>query len=140
MKMKSIIYSILISVLTIATSCQKKFLDQVPDDRLTIEQVFQRLIPSEEYLANVYSYIRDETLITNNAPWIGLSDEGDVTYDRPGYLTFLMNIGSWNPASGYYDGFFNDYYKGIRSATTFINNIEGNMAMDANLRVIRKAE
>src|SRR5690606_12781876 len=140
MKMKTLIYSIIIIILTTAVSCQKDFLDQVPDDRLTIEQVFQRLETSEEYLGNVYSYIKDETQITNNAPWIGLSDEGDITYDRPGYLTFLINIGNWNPASGYYDNYYNDYYKGIRSATTFIQNIDGNLQMNANLKVVRKAE
>lgn len=122
------------------TACQKDFFDQVPDDRLTIEQVFQRLGPSEQYLANVYNYIKDETYITNSTPWIGLSDEGDITYDRPGYLTFLMNIGNWNPASGYFDGFFVDYYKGIRSATTYINNIDNNPQLEPNLKVIRKAE
>lgn len=131
----------LVSIILLSfSSCQKGFLDQVPDDRLTIEQVFKRLQPSEEYLANVYSYIKDESYITNNAPWIGLSDEGDVTYDRPGYLTFLMNLGNWNPASGYYDNYYTDYYKGIRSATTYINNIDGNPQLETNKKVIRKAE
>src|SRR5690606_29896347 len=120
-------YSICALLLIVLSSgCQKDFLDQVPDDRLTIEQVFQRREPSEQYLANVYNNIKDETYLTNSAPWIGLSDEGDVTYDRPGYLTFLMNIGNWNPASGYFDNYFSDYYKGIRSATTFMNNIGQN--------------
>lgn len=122
------------------TACQKDFFDQVPNDRLTIEQVFQRLAPSEQYLANVYNYMKDESYLTNNAPWIGLSDEGDVTYDRPGYLTFLMNIGNWNPASGYFDNYFTDYYKGIRSATTYINNIDNNPQLEPNVKVVRKAE
>jgi len=134
-------YSICALLLIVLSSgCQKDFLDQVPDDRLTIEQVFQRREPSEQYLANVYNYIKDETYLTNSAPWIGLSDEGDVTYDRPGYLTFLMNIGNWNPASGYFDNYFSDYYKGIRSATTFMNNIGQNPQFNSNEIVIRTAE
>lgn len=138
--MNKIIYIFLFCVGLTTVSCQKNFLDQVPDDRLTIEQVFERESTSEEYLSNVYSFMKDETYITNNAPWIGLSDEGDVTYDRPGYLTFLMNIGNWNPASGYYDNYFKDYYEGIRSATTFINNIGNNKQMNANKIVTRTAE
>lgn len=130
----------IIGLMLTASSCQKKFLDQVPDDRLTIEQVFQQYTPSEQYLAEVYSYVKDESSLTNNAPWIGLSDEGDVTYDRPGYLTFLMNIGSWNAASGYYDNYYTDYYKGIRSATTFIKNIGGNPQFSPSLIVRRTAE
>ncbi|TZF86023.1 RagB/SusD family nutrient uptake outer membrane protein (plasmid) [Pedobacter sp. BS3] len=131
---------IFICILLTATSCQKNFLDQVPDDRLTIEQVFQQYTPSEQYLANVYSYIKDDTYITNSTPWIGLSDEGDVTYDRPGYLTFLMNIGNWNAASGYFDNYYSDYYKGIRSATTFIQNISGNPEYSPSLIIRRMAE
>lgn len=138
--MKKLKYTIFIVLLLIGSSCQKDFLDQVPDDRLTIEQVFQRLEPSEQYLANVYSYILDETYITASAPWIGLSDEGDITYDRPGYLTFQMNIGNWNPASGYFDQYFPTYYKGIRSATTFINNISGNPQFTPTQIVVRTAE
>lgn len=139
--MKKFQYAISLFLLFLSVGgCQKNFLDQVPDDRLTIEQIFQRREPSEQYLANVYNYIKDETYLTNNAPWIGLSDEGDVTYDRPGYLTFLMNIGNWNPASGYYDNYFSDYYKGIRSATTFIKNISGNPQFTTNEIVIRTAE
>lgn len=138
--MKSIRYSICILVVFFSTACQKDFLDQVPDDRLTIEKVFQQLNPSEQYLANVYSYIKDETYLTGSAPWIGLSDEGDITYDRPGYLTFLMNIGNWSAASGFYDNYYTDYYKGIRSATTFINNIGNNPQMDPNKIVRRTAE
>ncbi|RNI33020.1 RagB/SusD family nutrient uptake outer membrane protein [Rufibacter immobilis] len=139
--MKSLFkYSIGIFLLLLTGSCQEDFLDQVPDDRLTIEQVFMRRETSEQYLANVYNYIKDESYLTNNAPWIGLSDEGDITYDRPGYLTFLMNIGNWSAASGYYDNYYSDYYKGIRSATTFINNIGGNPQFTPELITRRTAE
>ena len=138
--MNKLKYSVCLLIALFTCSCQKNFLDQVPDDRLTIEKVFQQLNPSEQYLANVYSYIKDESYLTNNAPWIGLSDEGDITYDRPGYLTFLMNVGNWSAASGFYDNYFSDYYKGIRSATTFINNIGNNPQMAPNLIVRRTAE
>lgn len=128
--MYKFIYCSSLFVLFTLSACQKDFLDQVPDDRLTIEQVFQRRDLSEQYLANIYDHIHDGTYVTNSAPWIGLSDEGDVTYDRPGYLTFLMNVGNWNPASGYYDDhFYGHYYRGIRSATYFMEHIGGNQQL-----------
>ena len=33
------------------TACNDDFFDQVPDDRITIEQVFQRTSYSEKYIA-----------------------------------------------------------------------------------------
>src|SRR5690606_7257127 len=38
---------------------------------------------------------------------------------------FQVNLGNWNASSDYWN-FWAHYYKGIRSATTFINNIDGN--------------
>ncbi|MGH2622377.1 MAG: RagB/SusD family nutrient uptake outer membrane protein, partial [Sphingobacterium sp.] len=48
------------AVLLMSSSCQKEFLDQVPDDRLTLEEVFNRRKLSEEWLAGTYNFIRDE--------------------------------------------------------------------------------
>jgi len=129
-KMKTI-YTILIGGVfmasTLCISCQKGFLDQVPDDRLTIEQVFQRRQLTEEYLANIYNYIRDESMQWNNVsnPWLGTSDEGDITYVRSTHPTAYMNIGTWDQSSYYYD-FWPHYYNGIRSATYFMIHVGEN--------------
>src|SRR5690606_21765912 len=103
-------------------SCKKNFLDQVPDDVLTIEEVFNRRDLSEEFLANVYNYIRDEAHRTNNTPWDVLSDDCDVSQRN---APFQVNLGNWNASSDYWN-FWAHYYKGIRSSTTFINNSDGN--------------
>ncbi|MGZ4023196.1 MAG: RagB/SusD family nutrient uptake outer membrane protein, partial [Flavisolibacter sp.] len=42
-------------------SCKKGYLDQVPQDRTTIEQVFAHKNTVDNFLANVYSYVRDES-------------------------------------------------------------------------------
>jgi hypothetical protein len=125
-KIFHIIFPIVLSAF-ILPSCKKGFLDQVPDDRLTIEQVFQRRKLSEEFLANIYSYIKDESLQfkEDHNPWMGTSDEADVTYARATHPTYYMNIGAWDQSSGYYN-FWGHYYKGIRAATEFIQNIPGN--------------
>lgn len=110
------------SFLLISTSCQKDFLNQVPDDRLSLEEVFNRRKLSEEWLAGTYNFIRDEAHRTNDTPWDVLSDDNDVSQRNAPYR---VNLGNWNASSNYWN-FWDHYYKGIRTATTFINNIDGN--------------
>lgn len=112
--------------ITSITACKKDFLQQVPNDRLTIEQVFSRQKYSEEYLAHIYWYMPNEAY-RNTSIWDGASDDADVTYDRPGqgYDSYPMNLGNWNAASNYYNK-WTTYYQGIRSATYFIQNIGSN--------------
>lgn len=109
----------------IINGCNDDFLNQVPDDRLTMDQVFQRRDLSEEYLGDVYSYIHDESFRSTGVPWDPLSDDMDITYDRPGYNSYVMNLGNWTVSDYYYD-LWPHYYDGIRKATNFINNIENN--------------
>lgn len=121
-------YFILAAVILVSTSCQKNFLDQVPDDQLTIDQVFQRKDLSEQFLANVYHTIAYSCQNTTGNPWVGLSDESDITYNRPDniyYSTYEMNLGNWSAASNYYNN-WTSYYQGIRSASYFIQHIGEN--------------
>jgi len=108
--------------LLIIVACKKEFFDQVPDDILTLEEVFNRKDLSEGWLAEIYGQIRDEAHRTNNTPWDVLSDDADVSQrNNP----FRVNLGKWNASSNYWD-FWTPYYKGIRSANTFLNHIDGN--------------
>lgn len=113
---------ILAIVLFSAGGC-RKYLDQVPNDRITIEQVFQKKGPSEQYLANVYSYVDDEADQWNNNPWGANADEIDVTWSK--YNTYSLNIGNISAGNAIFDR-WGQYYKGIRSATYFMNHIDGN--------------
>ena len=109
-------------IAVLSAGCSKKFLDQVPDDMLTVEEVFNRRDLSEAWLANAYNYIRDEAHRTNDTPWDVLSDDCDVSQRNAPYR---VNLGNWNASSNYWN-FWDHYYKGIRTATTFINHIDGN--------------
>lgn len=121
---KTVLKSLLVScVLSLNTACYKDFLDQVPDDRLTIDEIFDRREQSEGWLANTYNYIRDEAHRTNSTPWDILSDDNDVSQRND---AFRVNLGNWNASSNYWN-FWEHYYKGILTATTFINNIDGNV-------------
>lgn len=109
---------------SVLSSCDKDFLNQVPDDKINIEDVFKRRKESEMYLANVYNYIRsDNDWNSANSPWEGLSDEIDITYND--YPTYSMNLGNWDRNRGDYN-YWNHYYKGIRSASYFLQHIDEN--------------
>ena len=125
MKVKLILPFILLGMMVFSNMSCSDFFNQVPDDMLTIEQVFQRRQYSEEYLANVYNYIPDESHRTSPIPWDPCSDDLDVTYDRPDYNSYKMNLGNWNASSNYYE-FWSKFYKGIRSATYFMQHIGEN--------------
>jgi hypothetical protein len=99
------------------------FLDQVPDDRQTMEDVFKKKVTSEQYLANVYSFIRDEANQWEANPWTANSDELIPAWNK--YATHAINIGNWDAVNSPFS-FWAHYYRGIRSATYFINNIDNN--------------
>ncbi|WP_158559191.1 RagB/SusD family nutrient uptake outer membrane protein [Deminuibacter soli] len=101
----------------------KKYLDQVPDDRITIEEVFLKKGPSEQYLANVYNYVDDEADQWQVNPWLSNSDEADITWSK--YKTYDLNIGNMSAGNAIFDT-WSHYYQGIRSATYFINHIDNN--------------
>lgn len=128
-----------LALLFVSTSCAD-FFEQVPNDRMTIDEVFQRRLESERYLANVYNYLRDEADqgLSQGTPFMGLSDEADITYTN--HSTYLMNLGNWNANSNFYN-FWTHYYKGIRSATYFMQNIHRNtelLRIDGGPALIKK--
>src|SRR4051812_35647199 len=123
MKKYIIKYAVLVLSLTMATTGCKKYLDQVPNDRITIEQVFLKKSSSEQYLANVYSYIPDESEEKTVNPWLGNADEADITWSK--YTIYQLNLGNIGPGNAIFDT-WGKYYKGIRSATYFMNHIDGN--------------
>lgn len=124
--MNRIIKSFLISsvLLGILNSGCKKFLDQVPDDRINIQEVFSKKASSEQFLANVYSFVPDDSNPVSANPWIGTSDEADLTWSSS--PSYQVNIGNMNASNVIYDRWGN-YYQGIRSATYFINHINENV-------------
>lgn len=117
-------------ILTSFSAC-KKFLDQVPDDKQTIDDVFKKKSESEKYLAGVYSYIKQNTDWNgNNSPWEGLSDEIDITYND--YPTFAMNLGQWDKNRTDYN-YWTHYYQGIRRASYFMQRVPENPEIEPQL-------
>lgn len=121
--------TMVLMVISTLTAC-KKFLDQVPDDKQTIDDVFKKKLESEKYLAGVYSYIKSNADWNTQSPWAGLSDEADVTYND--YPTYSMNLGSWDKNRGDYN-FWSNYYQGIRRASYFMQRVPENPEIEPQL-------
>lgn len=121
-------YWILLLIFTVTgiTSCKKGFLDQVPDDRLTTDDIFKSRNTTLDFLANVYSYVPDEaqqrfTGTSSSGVWTAGSDEAKYTWDFVG--TNNVNLGSWNATTGFVGTYWQRYYRGIRNASYFMNNV-----------------
>ncbi|MCH5684723.1 hypothetical protein LWM68_10895 [Niabella sp. W65] len=113
-------YIIIIIVAALGFTGCKKYLDQVPNDRLTLEETFRNRSTAERFLASVYAFVPREHSQRfvgnyNSGPWTGGSDEAEYLW---GFVeSNQINLGSWDVNSGFTKAFWRDYYKGIRNAT-----------------------
>ncbi|WEK33939.1 MAG: RagB/SusD family nutrient uptake outer membrane protein [Candidatus Pseudobacter hemicellulosilyticus] len=124
MKRTYLLYSTLFMLILAAVTGCKKYLDQVPNDRITMDEVFRKKSPSEQYLANIYSYVNDESNEWSEFPWFGNADEGDATWSR--HPIYELNMGNINADITRFDK-WGYYYNAIRSATYFMQRIDENI-------------
>ncbi|QCX37396.1 RagB/SusD family nutrient uptake outer membrane protein [Aureibaculum algae] len=134
--MKKIIF---IFIGALLLSCSGDYLDQVPDDRLTFEETFSRRTTVEKYLANAYSQIPSEfaqryTTSNNSGPWTGGSDEAEYVWGF--HMGNFLNIGDWNATTQEVSNLWSNFYRGIRSASTLIANI--NQCQDCSPDIINQ--
>lgn len=139
--MKKLFYTFL--ALVIFSSCSK-YLDQVPDDRLTIEETFRTWGTAQEFLADVYRRVPDEFgqrnpgSDENRGLWTGGSDEADYVW---GFVQSNdVNIGNWDANSGFVGDYWRNYYRGIRAASVFMENADKITDLTPQLIVQYKAE
>lgn len=130
---KLFIYTVGALLLVSSNGC-KKFLDQVPDDRLTFDQMYERKSTVDQALANVYSTLpnqnddRAASSTGNMGPWTAASDEAD--YALPNFSE-NVNSGGWDATSGQVNYHWQNFYRGIQAASTFMANV--NKCTDCNL-------
>ncbi|MFF5379493.1 RagB/SusD family nutrient uptake outer membrane protein [Pedobacter suwonensis] len=104
----------------------KKFLNQVPDDRLTFDQMYEKKATVDLALANVYSTLPDQNQDRsasgsgNIGPWTAASDEADYTLPN---FTENVNSGAWDATSGQVNYHWQSYYRGIQAASSFMANV-----------------
>ena len=116
-------------MLFLCGSCSD-FLDNAPDDQLTLEMIFNDKVRTEDWLAYVYGGIPSpdwasvrsigyETLaddITPSQRWSQWWGDGVLNY----------RVGQWYTNSAWGSNFWSDLPKRIRSGYIFINNAHAN--------------
>lgn len=102
-----------------ASGCRKGFLDTVPDNITTLENVFASRVMSEQWLARVYNAMPDMWLTPYTTQWGGMTDELDYTW-----ISLPMNNGALVPDGT--SGYWQSYYQAIRYAGVFLQNIDKN--------------
>ncbi|GAA4778234.1 RagB/SusD family nutrient uptake outer membrane protein [Olivibacter ginsenosidimutans] len=127
-KMRTKILTILVAsgLILSAASCSK-FLDQIPDDVLTVDDIFQSKTYVDNYLAQIYANIPNELSQRLgeqfSGPWTAGSDEAKYNWDF-NYANNL-NKSTWATTDGTVSNFWDNFYKSIRNATDFIDKIDG---------------
>ena len=101
----------------LAPSCN--YLDQVPDDVITLDAVFSTKNDVEHFLNTVYNTIPTE--LNPKSGGTAICDEMDFPW--PEYEENYINQGGMTPSKGYRQS-WGTYYQAIRQATTFISHVD----------------
>ena len=131
MKNNNILVLGILSLFMVVTSCSDYF-DQVPDDRLSLDEVFQTRQGALNYLGGVYAYIPDEfnqrqvhetALYRTPGPWTAASDESE--YVIADNKAKLINNNTINPTESTMVKYrWKSWFTGIHEAAEFIENID----------------
>lgn len=139
--MNTFIKSVAFLILLLSGISCSGFLDQVPDDRLTLDVTFEQRGHVEDFLANIYSRLPNDTqrfVGGNNGPWTGASDEAEFVW--PYYYQNEVNLGAWDATTGHVSDMWSNHYQGIRAATYFMENVEQCAQCDSGNVIRYKAE
>lgn len=112
-------------------SCKKSYLDIVPDNVATLDNVFANRNEAEKYLFTCYSYLPQEGFPDRN-PGFFAGDElwmywpitSDIFHIDP-YSIARGLQNKANPYMNYWDGFNgHNLWQGIRSCNIFLENVD----------------
>ncbi|MGC4232082.1 MAG: RagB/SusD family nutrient uptake outer membrane protein [Niabella sp.] len=124
--MKKLLYILGVAALFTTVSCGK-YLDQIPDNILTADDIWKSKNRTENFLANIYSAIPNELAQRfvnngNSGPWNAASDESKYTWD----FNYANNLNSsvWANTNSQVAHYWREYYRAIRNATYFIQNAD----------------
>jgi hypothetical protein len=123
--MKNKLYIVLTGLFFTLWSCNDY--EDVPVEKHTLEYVFSRTdslgVDAKRYLNNVYSVLR----YGHNAiggDYLDAASDDAVTSALSENDVYQLQIGRYSPFVRLADMGWGDYYRGIRRANTFINNID----------------
>lgn len=117
----------LLTALLSLTFASCSYLDQVPEDELTLEMVFNDKTRTEDWLAGVYAGIADPYWDHMKlAGYDALSDEMTLP---TAWTNFEWNVlhmvaGNWSPATEWQMYYWSELPKHIRSAYIFLANVK----------------
>lgn len=127
MKTKLILSIILLLPLA---SCSD-YLNQVPQDLLTLEKTFESRESSLRFLASIYTFMPDEFDQRSvgggrgqgtSGAWVAGCDEAEYVWEW--HKSNIITNGSMNPSSDIVSVYWKKYFQGIRTATIFIDNLK----------------
>ncbi len=130
--MKRINYITILSLITFMFTACADFFDQVPQDRLTSEKIFETRQGVTNFLASVYTFIPDEAnerhahhtaLYETQGVWTGGCDEAEYVWGF--VVSHTINNNTFTAQDGLVVKLWRSWYIGIRSATEFIQRAPG---------------
>ncbi|WP_224069447.1 RagB/SusD family nutrient uptake outer membrane protein [Arachidicoccus terrestris] len=141
--------TILIMMVTLLISCNKYLeSDQLFKDRMTLDKSFNNVDYIEEWLANSYSYLTDVNADVASKGYEPFNFSDDIYYgDRDkdydikeaSQLSYnQFNLGNYH--EGDKQDSWSECYKGIRSASIFIHNIDQSTVIDDAQKADYKAQ
>lgn len=135
MKLNKLIIAAAIAGSSFVSSCS--FLDQVPDDVVSLEAVFSTKNDVERYLNTAYNYLPTELRPQDVGTTV--CDEMDIPW--PEYASNYVNQGAMSPSQSWYQCWGN-FYQAIRQATIFISHVDNctDVNLTDNLKRQYKAE
>lgn len=144
--MKKKIYIILIVFASIFNSCEKDFLNVVPDNIAVLDNAFANRANAIQYLYGVYStlpsvlnYAWQPGLLGGDEIWLPPGGTAETNYPTMQIAKGLQSATS--PYAGRWNGSHKDnYYIGIRNANIFISRIDDVLEMSETERRQWKAE
>lgn len=129
-------FLIIVGILGIVPSCTD-YLDVVPDNTITLEDLFKQKTEAKDALAKVYSYLPDVSNVQNTLWTAGDEYIGRLDYNNnPGQLKGIRIVrglqSASNPLLGLWSGTAagQPLYEGIRHANIFLANIDNVPDMD----------
>ncbi|GAB3654066.1 RagB/SusD family nutrient uptake outer membrane protein [Echinicola sediminis] len=102
------------------SSCNQDFLNTVPDNITTLDDVFTNKNMTEEWLARIYNPIPNMWDQPYTIPWSGMTDELNYAWNQPAINSGAITPGNASP------NYWSSYYQTIRQAGIFLENVDMN--------------
>ena len=117
------------------------FFEPIPGVQFGLNETFSSKGRTEEYLNNVYSYIREVTDAIHPDKGGAIFTEASLEGANRWNKTYAeWTTGAVNSASGQVGWYFSSYYQAIAKASTFIQNVDKCQEVAASVRGRWKSE